>query len=67
MCSSGRHTIRAQYANMEISGSPFYPEVYDASLVKVGDITDGTVGDLTTFEGTRSLSIGTVVKITRHP
>ena len=36
---------------MEIMGSPFYPEVYDASLVIVGPIGDGTVGELSTFEG----------------
>lgn len=36
---------------MEIRGSPFLPEVYDASQVTVEGIADGIVGELATFEG----------------
>ena len=48
---AGQHTIQIEYANMEIRGSPFYPQVYDASLVTVGPIEDGLVGELVQFEG----------------
>ena len=55
---TGRHTIEVLYANMEIMGSPFFPEVFDASLVTVEPIRDGIVGELTTFEGEKFISAG---------
>ena len=36
---------------MEITGSPFYPEIYDPALVTVSDIEDGIVGDTVHFDG----------------
>ena len=47
---AGRHTIQVYYANMEILGSPFYPDVFDASLVTFTPIKDGTVGEEVHFE-----------------
>ena len=46
---------------MDIMGSPFYPEVYDASLVTVGPIRDGIVGELSMFEGKMMMVLGAYV------
>lgn len=43
--------MNVRYADVEISGSPFHPEVYDPSCVRVKDLTDGLIGKPTTFNG----------------
>ena len=41
---TGRHKLQIQYADSDIQGSPFYPEVYDSSLVQVTASDQGIVG-----------------------
>ena len=41
---TGRHELQIQYADSDIQGSPFYPEVYDSSLVQVTAPDQGIVG-----------------------
>lgn len=47
----GRHKISVKYADVEISGSPFFTEVYDMNLVRVGQIPDGIVKQPIHFDG----------------
>lgn len=40
-----------KYAEVAISGSPFYPEVFDPSQIRVGKFPQGILGKLFTFDG----------------
>ncbi len=42
--------------------SPLIAKAYDAGLIKVTDISDGVVGDLSTFRGTLQAYIALNVK-----
>ena len=44
--------MAVQYAETDISGSPFSPEAYNASLIQVSSLQDGIVGQPVTFQGT---------------
>ena len=43
--------MKVLYADVEIQGSPFFPEVYDVGLVHVGKVPDGVVSKPIKFEG----------------
>ena len=47
----GRHKVNVRYADVEITGSPFFSEAYDATLVRVGQIPDGIVNQPIHFDG----------------
>ena len=49
--NAGRHKVDVQYADTDIKGSPFYPEAYDASKVKVGPIGKAILGQALSFPG----------------
>ena len=51
----GRHRIDVKYADANIMGSPFYPEVFDASLVRVGNIPIGIIDQWVYFDGELSM------------
>ena len=53
----GRHKVTIRYADVDINGSPFFPEVYDTSLVRVGKIPDGVVGKPVHFDGKRKFNV----------
>ena len=40
------------YADVNIQGSPFYPKIYDATLVIVGYSEDGLIGENVVFDST---------------
>lgn len=46
----GRHTINIQSNDEHIQDSPFYPEIYDARQVKVGQIGPGIIGKRVVFQ-----------------
>ena len=48
---SGRYTVQVLYAGVDVGGSPAYPEVFDSSLVRVGQIDDGILGQPIRFQG----------------
>ena len=50
--SAGRYTVTVLYAEVDVGGSPAHPEVFDSSLVRVGQIGDGILGQPVKFEGT---------------
>ena len=51
MCA-GRHEISVKYADVDVRGSPFYPEVYDPDEVKVVAIPDTIIlGQAVAFDG----------------
>ena len=39
------------FLGLSVPNSPLIAKSYDASLIKVTDITDGVVGELSTFRG----------------
>lgn len=47
---AGRHVVNIKYAEMAITGSPFYPDVYDPCMVRVGQLPQGFVGKLYSFD-----------------
>ena len=47
----GRHEVRIQYADADIRGSPFYPEVFDPAQVVVGYTEEGIVGQPVEYDG----------------
>ena len=47
----GSYIIDVQVAGLSVPDSPLIAKAYDAGLIKVTDITDGVVGDLSTFRG----------------
>ena len=51
MLATGQHEVAVQYADADIQGSPFYPEVYDVTQVIVGYSEDGLVGQQVVFDG----------------
>ncbi len=53
----GRHRINVEYADIDISDSPFFPQAFDAGLVRVGTIPDGVLGQPVTFEGKHHISL----------
>jgi hypothetical protein len=40
---------------LSVPNSPLIAKAYDAGLIKVTDISDGVVGDLSTFRGRNSI------------
>ena len=42
---------------LSVPGSPLIAKAYDAGLIKVTDIMDGVVGEMSTFRGTITQSI----------
>ena len=38
-------------SGLSVPGSPLIAKAYDAGLIKVTDITDGVIGELSTFRG----------------
>ena len=47
----GSYVIDVQVSGLTVPDSPLIAKAYDAGLIKVTDITDGVVGDLSTFRG----------------
>ena len=47
--------IDVTVAGLSVPNSPLIAKAYDASLIKVTDIGDGVVADLSTFRGTVAL------------
>ena len=39
------------FKDLSVPNSPLIAKAYDATLIKVTDITDGVIGDLSTFRG----------------
>ena len=67
----GSYVIDVTVTGLSVPNSPLIAKAYDASLIKVTDITDGVVGDLSTFRGnkffcTRLLRIYKL-PVTLHP
>jgi len=49
---AGQHVVSVRYADVEIDGSPFYPEAFDPTQVWVSSIPQVAVRDLpVNFEG----------------
>ena len=48
---SGRHQVLVKYADVDITGSPFFPEAYDVNQVKVGPLGTAIMGQPMTFPG----------------
>ena len=48
---TGRHRINIHYADVDIIGSPFLPEVYNARAVKMKPVATGFFGNPVNFEG----------------
>ena len=44
-------TISNAFPGLSVAGSPLIAKAYDASLIKVTDISDAVVGDLSSFRG----------------
>ena len=47
----GSYMIDVTVAGLTVPSSPLIAKAYDADLIKVTDIQDGIVGDLSTFRG----------------
>ena len=47
----GSYVIDVNVSGLSVPNSPLIAKAYDASLIKVTDITDGVVADLSTFRG----------------
>ena len=47
----GSYVIDVTVASLSVPSSPLIAKAYDASLIKVTDICDGVVADLSTFRG----------------
>lgn len=47
----GSYVIDVTVAGLSVPNSPLIAKAYDASLIKVTDIGDGVVADLSTFRG----------------
>ncbi len=45
----GSYVINVNVSELTVPSSPLIAKAYDASLIKVTDIQDGFVGDLSTF------------------
>jgi len=48
---TGVHQVQVMFADVNIQGSPFLPEVYDACQVKVGQMPQGVLGQPMKFDG----------------
>ena len=47
----GSYVIDVTVAGLSVPNSPLIAKAYDATLIKVTDIGDGVVADLSTFRG----------------
>ena len=47
----GSYVIDVNVSGLSVPNSPLIAKAYDASLIKVTDIGDGVVADLSTFRG----------------
>ena len=47
----GSYVVDVNVAGLSVPGSPLIAKAYDAGLIKVTDITDGVIGELSTFRG----------------
>ncbi len=47
----GSYVIDVTVSGLSVPNSPLIAKAYDASLIKVTDIGDGVVADLSTFRG----------------
>ena len=47
----GSYVIDVNVSGLSVPNSPLIAKAYDATLIKVTDITDGVVADLSTFRG----------------
>ena len=47
----GSYVIDVTVSSLSVPNSPLIAKAYDASLIKVTDICDGVVADLSTFRG----------------
>ena len=47
----GSYVIDVTVSSLSVPSSPLIAKAYDATLIKVTDISDGVVGDLSTFRG----------------
>ena len=53
----GSYLIDVNVKGLTVPESPLIAKAYDAGLIKVTDITDGIVGDLSTFRGTKNTEV----------
>ena len=49
--AAGRYIVKVLYAEVDVGGSPAHPEIFDSSLVRIGQISDGILGQPVRFEG----------------
>lgn len=47
----GSYVIDVSAGGLSVPGSPLIAKAYDSGLIKVTDIQDGVVGELSTFRG----------------
>jgi hypothetical protein len=47
----GSYVIDVTVGGLSVPGSPLIAKAYDAGLIKVTDIMDGVIGELSTFRG----------------
>ena len=50
-CRCGESMKMSSCSGLSVPNSPLIAKAYDAGLIKVTDISDGVVGDLSTFRG----------------
>ena len=62
----GSYVIDVTVTGLSVPNSPLIAKSYDASLIKVTDITDGVVGDLSTFRGNKYFC-ARLLWIYKHP
>ena len=49
----GSYVVDVLAGGLSVPGSPLIAKAYDAGLIKVTDILDGVVGEMSTFRGER--------------
>ena len=59
----GSYVIDVNVSGLSVPNSPLIAKAYDASLIKVTDITDGVVADLSTFRGKIVVGVGIIIII----
>ena len=47
----GSYVVDVTVSGLSVPGSPLIAKAYDAGLIKVTDITDGVIEELSTFRG----------------
>ena len=53
----GSYVVDVLAGGLSVPGNPLIAKAYDAGLIKVTDILDGVVGEMSTFRGERVLYV----------